>query len=488
MSRLLDVGELVGDHAAQLVLGEQLRDPAGHRDRGVLRAAAGRERVRLVLRDHVEARHRQAGAGGQLADHLVEPRRLLLGERLRAGASSSAILSLNQKATKFISSAITRNTDADLDPADRVADHDQQAAERGQQDRRPQARREFGLAGGCHLRGRLLDACPTLKTQAAGLEPVPGHSDDAGPRTHRGWPLCRPGGRPWLRCPAPGTPHWRPILRWHAPREPPHPGPGREPAADRRRGGRGGVRRQSRRSTWASSPEAGARPRARGRPDDPRQRAAAPAPLPPARAAGRRDGARRPVAPGRQPARDRSTAAATRRRSPGCSRAFARMLERLEAERRRASSAALAAQEEERARVARDLHDEVNQSLTGLLLRLEAAREKAPPELAARARGDQGARQPGDGGAARPWRASCAPRRSTTSASRRRSPATSSELGRQGEVEASFEADGDFAALPAGRPAGRLPGRPGGALERRRATRAPTTSRSPARARATGSS
>jgi two-component system, NarL family, sensor histidine kinase UhpB len=64
-------------------------------------------------------------------------------------------------------------------------------------------------------------------------------------------------------------------------------------------------------------------------------------------------------------------------------RAFRRMLERLEAERRRASRAALTAQEEERARVARDLHDEVNQSLTGLLLRLEAAREKAPPELAA---------------------------------------------------------------------------------------------------------
>ncbi len=66
--------------------------------------------------------------------------------------------------------------------------------------------------------------------------------------------------------------------------------------------------------------------------------------------------------------------------------AFLRMMRRLEAERRRAGSAALAAQEEERARVARDLHDEVNQSLTGLLLRLEAAREAAParlePELA----------------------------------------------------------------------------------------------------------
>src|ERR1044072_5775609 len=64
-------------------------------------------------------------------------------------------------------------------------------------------------------------------------------------------------------------------------------------------------------------------------------------------------------------------------------RAFMRLLERLEVERRRASSAALEGQEQERARVARDLHDEVNQSLTGLLLRLEAAREKAPPELAA---------------------------------------------------------------------------------------------------------
>jgi len=61
--------------------------------------------------------------------------------------------------------------------------------------------------------------------------------------------------------------------------------------------------------------------------------------------------------------------------------AFLRMMRRLEAERRRAGSAALHAQEEERARIARDLHDEVNQSLTGLLLRLEAAREAAPPEL-----------------------------------------------------------------------------------------------------------
>lgn len=63
--------------------------------------------------------------------------------------------------------------------------------------------------------------------------------------------------------------------------------------------------------------------------------------------------------------------------------AFLRMMRRLEAERRRAGSAALQAQEEERARVARDLHDEVNQSLTGLVLRIEAMRTHAPPEFSA---------------------------------------------------------------------------------------------------------
>jgi len=65
------------------------------------------------------------------------------------------------------------------------------------------------------------------------------------------------------------------------------------------------------------------------------------------------------------------------------SRSFREMLERLESERRQASKDALGAQERERARIALDLHDEVNQALTGLLLRLGALRRKAPPELEA---------------------------------------------------------------------------------------------------------
>jgi two-component system, NarL family, sensor histidine kinase UhpB len=62
--------------------------------------------------------------------------------------------------------------------------------------------------------------------------------------------------------------------------------------------------------------------------------------------------------------------------------AFDRMLTRLELERREAGNAAIRAQERERQRVARDLHDEVNQALTAVLLRLEATAQEAPAELA----------------------------------------------------------------------------------------------------------
>ncbi|MFL5827305.1 MAG: ATP-binding protein [Thermoleophilaceae bacterium] len=51
---------------------------------------------------------------------------------------------------------------------------------------------------------------------------------------------------------------------------------------------------------------------------------------------------------------------------------FQRLLDRIEGERRRSGRLVLRAQEEERKRLARDLHDEVNQALTAILLRLEA--------------------------------------------------------------------------------------------------------------------
>ena len=60
---------------------------------------------------------------------------------------------------------------------------------------------------------------------------------------------------------------------------------------------------------------------------------------------------------------------------------FNRMLDRLENERRRSGELVIRAQEEERKRIARDLHDEVNQALTALLLRIEAAAQHAPADL-----------------------------------------------------------------------------------------------------------
>ncbi|GAC1315965.1 MAG: HAMP domain-containing sensor histidine kinase [Thermoleophilaceae bacterium] len=60
---------------------------------------------------------------------------------------------------------------------------------------------------------------------------------------------------------------------------------------------------------------------------------------------------------------------------------FRRLLDRIELERQRSGRLVLRAQEEERRRLARDLHDEVNQALTAILLRLEALSQAAPPHL-----------------------------------------------------------------------------------------------------------
>jgi two-component system, NarL family, sensor histidine kinase UhpB len=61
--------------------------------------------------------------------------------------------------------------------------------------------------------------------------------------------------------------------------------------------------------------------------------------------------------------------------------AFHRMVGRLETERRASGRAAIQASERERRRIAQDLHDEVNQALTAVSLRLQASIEQAPPEL-----------------------------------------------------------------------------------------------------------
>jgi two-component system sensor histidine kinase UhpB len=70
-------------------------------------------------------------------------------------------------------------------------------------------------------------------------------------------------------------------------------------------------------------------------------------------------------------------------------RTFNAMLDRLETERGASSAHALAAQEGERQRIAQELHDEIGQSLTAVLLGLKRTVDRAPDDLRAELRAVQ---------------------------------------------------------------------------------------------------
>src|SRR3954463_10920602 len=70
------------------------------------------------------------------------------------------------------------------------------------------------------------------------------------------------------------------------------------------------------------------------------------------------------------------------------------MLERLQLERRESARGALMLQEAERRRIARELHGEVGQTLTGVMLQVEGLAATIPPELRETARRTARARSP----------------------------------------------------------------------------------------------
>lgn len=88
-----------------------------------------------------------------------------------------------------------------------------------------------------------------------------------------------------------------------------------------------------------------------------------------------------PLQPGQRAPSDGGSAEVTRLGS-----VFNAMLDRLETERRDSGAQLLSVQERERVRLARELHDEIGQSVTGLMLELDRVAERAPLGLEAEVR------------------------------------------------------------------------------------------------------
>ena len=69
---MLDVRQLVAEHAFELIVGQQPQDAFGRGHRRVLRVAPGRERVGRRIGNDVAARLRQAGALRQPIDDVEQ--------------------------------------------------------------------------------------------------------------------------------------------------------------------------------------------------------------------------------------------------------------------------------------------------------------------------------------------------------------------------------------------------------------------------------
>ena len=82
---VLHMAELVRHDAGDLLARQRLEEAGGGADGGMLRVAAGGEGVRLRVVGDVDARHGQAGAGGEVADDAVELRRAPLVDLAGAG-------------------------------------------------------------------------------------------------------------------------------------------------------------------------------------------------------------------------------------------------------------------------------------------------------------------------------------------------------------------------------------------------------------------
>ncbi len=79
--------KFVRQHAFQFLVVQQIQNALGHRNRSMLRIAAGGKSIRRIGRNHINLRHRQADLLRHALDHVVDARQLLTRHRLSAVGS-----------------------------------------------------------------------------------------------------------------------------------------------------------------------------------------------------------------------------------------------------------------------------------------------------------------------------------------------------------------------------------------------------------------
>ena len=127
------MGQLVRHHAGHFLAAEIAQQAGGRGHGGMLRVAAGREGVRLVLVDQVDARHRQASALRQLVDDIEQLGRVLGPDFLGVGHAQDHLVAVPVGEEVHAQRDDEGDDEAGL-ASHEIAGHQEETRQRGEQE------------------------------------------------------------------------------------------------------------------------------------------------------------------------------------------------------------------------------------------------------------------------------------------------------------------------------------------------------------------